>query len=98
MTDEEVDALWEPGDAIDEALRLGVIDAARRHLAAGVPMVIWRDGRIVHVPAIEVLAELGAPVVDAGEGPHRTGRNGGAQTMLNVDRVDDGHQGSGAKG
>ena len=55
MTDKEVDALWDPGDAIDEAVRLGVIDAARRHLVAGVPMVIWRDGRIVHVPATEVL-------------------------------------------
>ena len=64
MTDKEVEALWEPGDAIDEALRLGVIDAARRHLAAGVPMVIWRDGRIAHVPAAEVLAELGAPIGD----------------------------------
>ena len=67
MTDKEVDALWEPGDAIDEALRLGVIDAARRHLAAGVPMVIWRDGRIVHVPAADVLAELGAPIVDVAD-------------------------------
>lgn len=64
LTDEEWAATWEPGDAIDEALRLGVIDAARRHLAAGVPMVIWRDGRIVHVPAAEVLAELGAPIAD----------------------------------
>lgn len=77
-TDEEVDALWEPGDAIDEAPRLGVIDAARRHLAAGVHMVIWRDGRIVHVPAAEVLAELGVPVKATGEESLRTGRNGGA--------------------
>lgn len=69
LTDEEWAATWEPGDAIDEALRLGVIDAARRHLAAGVPMVIWRDGRIVHVPAAEVLAELGAPIADVMEDP-----------------------------
>lgn len=71
LTDEEWAATWEPGDAIDEALLLGVIDAARRHLAAGVPMVIWRDGRIVHVPAAEVLAELGAPIADVTDEPQR---------------------------
>lgn len=58
MTDKEVDALWEPGDAIDEALRQGVIRAARQHMDAGRPMVVWRDGRIAHVPAAMVLAAL----------------------------------------
>lgn len=58
MTDSEIDALWEPGDAIDAALRQGVIQAARRHLQAGKSMVIWRDGRIAHVSAATVLAAL----------------------------------------
>jgi hypothetical protein len=73
LSDEEFDALWESGAAIDEALRQSVIDAARRHQAAGIPMVILRDGEVVHVPAEEVLAEIGAATPAMAPKPKKNG-------------------------
>ncbi len=39
----------EDGHAIDEALMQGVRDAMLRHKAAGLPVVIYRDGKAVWV-------------------------------------------------
>lgn len=41
--------LFDEGDPIDEALRLGVADARRLHKKLGVPMATWRDGHVVWV-------------------------------------------------
>lgn len=45
----------EEGHLIDEALRKGVRDALLRHKEHGNPVVIERDGKIVWVPAEELL-------------------------------------------
>lgn len=45
----------EEGHLIDEALRKGVRDALLRHKERGNPVVIERDGKIVWVPAEELL-------------------------------------------
>lgn len=42
------------GDEINEAMKQGVYDALRRHKAAGVPIVVWENGQIVHIPAEEI--------------------------------------------
>jgi hypothetical protein len=39
----------EDGHLIDEALEQGVRDAMLRHKAAGLPVVIYRDGKTVWV-------------------------------------------------
>lgn len=39
----------EDGHLIDEALKQGVRDAMLRHKEAGLPVVIYRDGKIVWV-------------------------------------------------
>lgn len=39
---------------IDKALRQGVRNAMLQHKQAGNPIVIWRDGKVVWVPAQEI--------------------------------------------
>ena len=41
--------LVEDGEVIDEALKQGVRDAMLRHKEAGLPVVIYRDGKAVWV-------------------------------------------------
>jgi hypothetical protein len=45
---------------VDEALTAAAADARQRHQEAGVPMVVFKEGRIAHVPAEQL-----APDVDA---------------------------------
>ena len=40
---------------IDEAMRLAFEDAIEDHRRTGVPMVFWKDGKIVHMTAEEVI-------------------------------------------
>ena len=44
------------GEAIDQAFR----EALERHRQAGLPVVLWENGQIVHRDAAEVLAEMDA--------------------------------------
>jgi hypothetical protein len=46
--------LFLEGTPIDEGLRRGVREALRRHKKLGHSIVVWRDGRIVHVPPEEI--------------------------------------------
>jgi hypothetical protein len=54
----DIGEIFAEGTPIDEALRRGVREAIRQHRLAGVPMVVWRDGRIVHIPAEQLEREL----------------------------------------
>jgi hypothetical protein len=47
----DLDFLFRDGKAIDEALRLSFLEAVRQHRMNGVPMVFWKDGKVVKVPA-----------------------------------------------
>ena len=51
--------------AIERAIALGVRDALRKHALYGVPAAIWRDGKVVHVPAEELLASPALMALDA---------------------------------
>lgn len=42
------------GREIDAALERAGRDAIRRHKRGGVPLVIWKDGQVVHVPPEEL--------------------------------------------
>jgi transposase InsO family protein len=50
----DVTELMKDGRLVDEALRRGVREALRRHRDAGQPVVVWRDGKVVWVPANEL--------------------------------------------
>lgn len=45
-------------------LRLGIQDAIEEHRRAGVPMVIWRDGKVVHISPDEAAEMLRASAPD----------------------------------
>jgi len=51
---EEVARILRDGDAIDRAFVAAYRRTVLRHRSAGVPLVVWRDGRVVEVPADEV--------------------------------------------
>jgi hypothetical protein len=42
---------------LETALNDGVEDALRRHVQAGVPVVVWRDGKVVELAPDVALAE-----------------------------------------
>ncbi len=43
------------GQEINKAINRGVYAAFRRHKEAGVPIVVWKNGRIVHIPPEEIV-------------------------------------------
>jgi hypothetical protein len=49
-----IQELFLEGTPIDEGLRDAVREALLRHKKLGNSIVVWRDGRIVHVPADEI--------------------------------------------
>lgn len=55
----DIDRLFSEGTPIDEAVEQAAREARRRHRLAGTPMVVYRDGRIVKVPADQLDAEEG---------------------------------------
>jgi hypothetical protein len=51
---------FEIGTPIDEAADEACREAVRLHRQAGRPMVVWREGKTVLVPAEQIEAELNA--------------------------------------
>ena len=54
MTDAESDAIYDDKEKIHAALVEGVRDARRWHKRMGLPIVEWRDGKVVWIPADEI--------------------------------------------
>ena len=50
----DIGKIMADGRAIDRALRLGVKEALRKHKQAGLPIVVWRDGKTVWIPPDEI--------------------------------------------
>ena len=50
----ERDAIYDDTEKIHAALVEGVRDARRWHKRMGLPVVEWRDGRVVWIPAAEI--------------------------------------------
>jgi len=40
--------------AIERAARKAVAEAIKRHKAAGVPIVVWENGKVVRIPAAKI--------------------------------------------
>jgi hypothetical protein len=53
----DIEALIREVTPVTEAIRRGSLAAMKRHIQAGVPMVAFRDGKIVDIPP-EELAEM----------------------------------------
>ena len=49
----DIEAAFMEGTLIDDGIRQGVRQAIELHRRAGVPMAIWRDGRVQYVSADE---------------------------------------------
>ena len=49
--EKDIDQIILTPGPIEAALHEAFRDAVRKHRQAGVPMVFWRDGKVVHVPA-----------------------------------------------
>ena len=53
MTEQNVniDELFKSGKPIDDAINIATSEAVKRHQQAQQPVVVWRDGKIVWLPA-----------------------------------------------
>lgn len=64
LTDEQRRDMFENGShLIEEAVARGVALAIEDHRRAGNPIVVWRDGKIVWIPADQI-PPLGEPGID----------------------------------
>ena len=50
----DIAKIFAEGTLIDKALKAGVKDALRRHKQAGQPVVEWRNGQVVWIPADKI--------------------------------------------
>lgn len=50
----DIAKIFAEGTLIDKALKAGVQDALRRHKQAGQPVVEWRNGQVVWIPAEKI--------------------------------------------
>lgn len=67
----DIEDAFRQGTPIDEAMNQAFRDAVLAHKRAGVPLVVWRDGRVQLVSADEIQDEAEAPAPSA-ENPRPT--------------------------
>jgi hypothetical protein len=53
------------GTRVDEAIRKAVQDTLRLHKKLGDPVVAWKDGKVVWIPAAEIELEEPDPELDS---------------------------------
>ncbi|MGH7856443.1 MAG: hypothetical protein ACREQY_03865 [Candidatus Binatia bacterium] len=49
-----IDEIMEDGILVDDALRRAAREALLRHKRAGVPIAVWRNGKVVEIPAAQI--------------------------------------------
>jgi hypothetical protein len=54
----DIDALIEQRTPVLEAIRLGGLEAMKRHIQAGMPMVGCKDGQVIRIPPEELARML----------------------------------------
>jgi hypothetical protein len=52
-----IDEIFAEGTPIDDALRRAAQEAVRRHKLLGIPVVAWKDGRVVHVAPEDIVLQ-----------------------------------------
>jgi hypothetical protein len=50
----DIGAIFREGTLIDKAIAEGAREALLRHKQAGCPIVVWRNGKIVRIPANKI--------------------------------------------
>ena len=68
-TKPDIDEILKDSRAVTNAMRKGVAEEIRRKKALGYPVVIWRDGEVVEVPAEDIPEEWCTFDPDAPLGP-----------------------------
>jgi len=53
----DVDQICQEGTQIDLAVERAARDARLRHKQLGVPLVVWRDGKVVEIPPEEIVVD-----------------------------------------
>jgi len=53
-SEKDIAQIFEEGTLIDEALAQGAQEALRIHKQAGLPIVVWENGKTVWIPAEEI--------------------------------------------
>ena len=61
-----IDRIFAEGTAIDRALNNAFYQAVARHRRAGVPLVAWREGKVVRIPPEEIPLPPEPPPAPAG--------------------------------
>ena len=61
----DIDALIEQREPVLEAIRLGGMEAMKRHIQAGMPMVGYKDGQVIQIPPEELAGMLKAAEAEA---------------------------------
>ena len=62
----DIGRLIREGTLVDEAIRKAIQDTLRLHKKLGDPVVGWKDGKVVWIPAAEIeLEEDSAPELDS---------------------------------
>src|SRR6266850_1127262 len=69
-----IDQIFADGRLTEEALAAARADAIDRHRRAGVPMVVFKDGRIEHVPAEHLAPDVDALLKDVDFEAERSAR------------------------
>ena len=62
----DIEALIRETTPVTLAIRRGGLEAMKRHIQAGQPMVSYRDGRVVHIPPEELVEILAAAEAEMG--------------------------------
>ncbi len=57
----DVTAILQDDELIDQALQKAALRTIREHKQEGLPLAIWRDGKVAWVPAEELEAKIGDP-------------------------------------
>ena len=53
----DIAKLFAEGEPIDEAMAQAGRDARLKHKQLGVPLVVWRDGKVVEIPPEEIVVD-----------------------------------------
>jgi hypothetical protein len=54
----DIDALFEDGTLIDQAINTAVKNAVERHKKLSQPIVIWRDGKVLIIDPKDINKEI----------------------------------------
>ena len=61
----DISKLFDQGTAIAQAMNAAAREAVLQHKQKGLPLVVWRDGKVVWIPPDEIEVDSDSPSVPA---------------------------------